>query len=359
MKCPKCDYLGFETGDRCKNCGYDFSLAIDSAASREPELVLREPEPFNRDADRWLNQLEARLDSVRPVAHSPSTAADSLGSITLNRSTAEPAAAAPTTAAPLPAALRRLGAPEPPATPATQPAAAPTPTIVSKAPALPLFHPGGPDSDEPLIKVAPAPRPPLAVRRTPDRPRFRSVAKPVRKVEDRDSDPVLAFAEETTVVSSARAQPASASKRSTMATAVEISGPARRLIAAAIDLLILLSIDAVVIYFTFQIAGVPISSWQAIPMLPLALFLAMLKISYFSVFTALGGQTVGKMATGIRVVADNDRDVELAQAVQRTLAALASVATVGIGFAPVLMGGERRALHDRVAGTRVIGPLHE
>ena len=26
MKCPKCDYLGFETGDRCKNCGYDFSL---------------------------------------------------------------------------------------------------------------------------------------------------------------------------------------------------------------------------------------------------------------------------------------------------------------------------------------------
>ena len=26
MKCPKCSYLGFETGDRCRNCGYDFSL---------------------------------------------------------------------------------------------------------------------------------------------------------------------------------------------------------------------------------------------------------------------------------------------------------------------------------------------
>ena len=26
MKCPKCLYIGFETGDRCKNCGYDFSL---------------------------------------------------------------------------------------------------------------------------------------------------------------------------------------------------------------------------------------------------------------------------------------------------------------------------------------------
>ena len=27
MKCPKCGYLGFETGDRCRNCGYEFSLA--------------------------------------------------------------------------------------------------------------------------------------------------------------------------------------------------------------------------------------------------------------------------------------------------------------------------------------------
>ena len=26
MKCPKCGYLGFDRVDRCKNCGYDFSL---------------------------------------------------------------------------------------------------------------------------------------------------------------------------------------------------------------------------------------------------------------------------------------------------------------------------------------------
>ena len=84
-----------------------------------------------------------------------------------------------------------------------------------------------------------------------------------------------------------------------------------------------------------------------------------MKGSYFCVFTALGGQTVGKMATGIRVVTDNDQEVEPARAVQRTLAALASVATVGIGFAPVLFAVDRRALHDRVAGTRVVGPLHE
>ena len=25
MKCPKCHYLGFDTGDRCKHCGYDLT----------------------------------------------------------------------------------------------------------------------------------------------------------------------------------------------------------------------------------------------------------------------------------------------------------------------------------------------
>ena len=95
------------------------------------------------------------------------------------------------------------------------------------------------------------------------------------------------------------------------------------------------------------------------PVVPLALFLMLVKGSYFSVFTMLGGQTVGKMTTGIRVVTDTDRAVEPARAVQRTLGARASVAPVGLGFAPVLFAGDRRALHDRVAGTRVVGPVHE
>ena len=181
--------------------------------------------------------------------------------------------------------------------------------------------------------------------------------KPVRRpYAASESDPVLAFAEEGSAL--APTAPIRQEVRSAP-TQTEVSGPARRLTAAAVDHLILLSIDAVVIYFTFQIAGLPFSSWQSIPMLPLALFLLLVKGSYFCVFTALGGQTVGKMATGIRVVGENDRDVEPARALQRTIASLASVATVGIGFAPVLFAGDRRALHDRVAGTRVIGPLHE
>src|SRR5262245_4410131 len=37
MKCPKCGYLGFDDVDRCRNCGYDFSLV----APPDPELEIR------------------------------------------------------------------------------------------------------------------------------------------------------------------------------------------------------------------------------------------------------------------------------------------------------------------------------
>jgi uncharacterized RDD family membrane protein YckC len=345
MKCPKCEYLGFETGDRCKNCGYDFSLAVAVAAPQEPDLPLREPE-LQRDADRWLNQLEARLDNVRPTASSSTMPADPLAAMTLD---ARPAAIAD-----VPATVPQPTAPAPTVQPAVRP-----PFATRTAPALPLFQPGSADSDEPLIKVPAAPRPPLAVRRTPEKPRLRTVPKPVHRAQE--SDPVLAFAEEPIITSAPRTAAPVAPPRPRPSTpaAVRTSGPARRLTAALVDHLILLSIDAIVIYFTFQIAGLPFSAWRTVPVVPLALFLMLVKGSYFSVFTMLGGQTVGKMATGIRVVTDNDREVEPARAVQRTLAALASVATVGIGFAPVLFAGDRRALHDRVAGTRVVGPLHE
>jgi len=38
MKCPKCGYLGFERVERCRNCGYDFSLTSPATI---PDLTLR------------------------------------------------------------------------------------------------------------------------------------------------------------------------------------------------------------------------------------------------------------------------------------------------------------------------------
>ena len=38
MKCPKCGYLGFERVERCRNCGYDFSLTSPITV---PDVAIR------------------------------------------------------------------------------------------------------------------------------------------------------------------------------------------------------------------------------------------------------------------------------------------------------------------------------
>ena len=40
MKCPKCGYLGFESGDRCRNCGYEFSLSVGKSDPLDQPLDL-------------------------------------------------------------------------------------------------------------------------------------------------------------------------------------------------------------------------------------------------------------------------------------------------------------------------------
>jgi uncharacterized RDD family membrane protein YckC len=130
--------------------------------------------------------------------------------------------------------------------------------------------------------------------------------------------------------------------------------PGRRLAAAAIDHAILLTIDAAVLYLTLRVAQLTTSEWSALPLLPFIAFLALLKLSYFTAFTCVGGQTIGKMAAGIRVVSDDRRPIDPAHAIHRALAGAVSFVTLGAGFAPALVGPDRRALHDRLAHTRVV-----
>src|SRR5687768_5045141 len=72
MKCPKCDYLGFETGDRCKNCGYDFSLMdgasqADASQAPGPDILLRDEDPL-AGAPAWLEHLDHFDREPTPVS---------------------------------------------------------------------------------------------------------------------------------------------------------------------------------------------------------------------------------------------------------------------------------------------------
>src|SRR5450759_1266242 len=55
MKCPKCQYFSFDSGARCRNCGYDFSLALDLPPADLP--IQDGTEPFGPLSDFSLNDI--------------------------------------------------------------------------------------------------------------------------------------------------------------------------------------------------------------------------------------------------------------------------------------------------------------
>jgi uncharacterized RDD family membrane protein YckC len=75
--------------------------------------------------------------------------------------------------------------------------------------------------------------------------------------------------------------------------------------------------------------------------------------AYTTVLHALGGQTIGKLLVGVRVVDDAGHPPTIGVALLRYFAYFASVATLGGGYAMAGLRRDKRALHDLIAGTRV------
>jgi uncharacterized RDD family membrane protein YckC len=364
MKCPKCDYLGFETGDRCKNCGYDFSL-LAVADRPEPDLLIRPA--ATDDSPRvtpWLDELDRLFGAPAPEPSAPVLAATERVSIEPFGTAAPAPAPAPApalvpesvpthhAAAPVDPELRiapsfapdeepRMPPPSLPGKPALSPQRAAAARTLG-----PLFSPVS--EDEPLVKLPATPRAPLAVRRTPDRPRLRALSKPLSAPE---ADPMLQFAE--VEVRTPEPEPRRP-PRAEMTLDGNLSGAGPRFVAALIDHAILAGIDLAVVYFSLRLASLTLADWRALPPLPMLAFLAIVKVAYFSAFTAVGGQTIGKMAVGIRVVTDDRTLVDPARAMRRTLAGVVSFVTLGLAFVPALFAADKRALHDRLAHTRVV-----
>lgn len=164
-------------------------------------------------------------------------------------------------------------------------------------------------------------------------------------------DPSFEFGEEAP---QAAAVNSNGAERVSPAAAPAVSGAARRLAAAVVDHAILAAIDLTVVYFTLKIATLTLADWRQLSIVPLFVFLLFLKFAYFAAFTAVGGQTIGKMGSGIRVVTDDGSLLDISRALRRSLAGAISLATLGAAFAPALLGSDGLALHDRLARTRVV-----
>lgn len=134
------------------------------------------------------------------------------------------------------------------------------------------------------------------------------------------------------------------------------AGPApfiSRLVAAIVDLGVLVVVDAAVIYLTTQISGLALADVMTVPLVPLGVFLGGVDLAYLFVFTAHGGQTLGKMALGLRVEAVDGR-LTSSRALLRVLTSMAGTAALGLGFALAALRHDGRAFHDQVAATHVV-----
>ena len=359
MKCPKCGYLGFETSDRCRNCGYDFSLALEVGPASElplrsaqdlgepladfdlSDLATDNPKdpPVALDLDRIIGAApDATVASASPVR--PQSGAPS-GQTTGSASSAPRARVAPSA----PHASVRRNAPNAPSAPAARsaPSAPAAPGAPDPAP-LPLFSE---TDDTPLITAPRPPRPPLAVRRTtPEIPRTRA-----RSVTPRPDDAEISLL--TAVPEEDGGQiPRADTPAQTSTIAPAPAG--RRLTAALIDLTLLGTINVVVLYLTLAMTGLSREQMALLPILPIVTFFLILDGGYLVAFIAASGQTIGKMIVGIRVLGDDGRRVDIAGALLRACGCAVSVLTAGVGYLPAFIASDGRALQDRISGTRVV-----
>ena len=75
---------------------------------------------------------------------------------------------------------------------------------------------------------------------------------------------------------------------------------------------------------------------------------------YYAYSWAANGKTFGMALLGVRVVRADGANAGVRRAIIRTLAFPLSFLLFGLGFAGILVGRDRRALHDVIAGTAVV-----
>lgn len=301
MKCPKCGYLSYERVDRCRNCGYEFAL---SSSAPTPDFRLRDHSSVPQPLDD--------LDLID--AATPALSLDRFNDLQ-------------------PESKRDDG--------------------LNGLAELPLFGPPITD-DVPLITKPSPPRPPLSVRRaTPEVPRLRSEPR-APLLDWPETSPPISPSPRPPVESQAPRVEARRTRAHVDLPTVEPAGIGPRALAAAVDVLLLAIVDAVVIYFTMKICRLTPAELALLPKAPLFTFLLLQNGGYFVAFTTMG-QTLGKMIAGVRVLADDsDTAPDLGRSALRAAVWLVLALPAGLGLLSATFSPDKRGLHDRFAGTRVV-----
>jgi len=309
MNCPSCGAPAGHTGSRCPSCGAAPGPITEGALAPDPSRSepLREIPGLRKRERTWKDEVRERVRDRRKFRGGP-------GELPLFRGMDDEEGLAGDDAA---GAL----------------SAAPAPAMASEG--LRAL-----DDDDLPLRPRDEPRTPIAFEAPRPLPLPRELPRRV-------------IADEAPQVSSSW-DLGPTTPRIEAVTPVERPAVAlERLLAAAVDVAVLAPIWAAVIYFASRSARVSIEALQ--PTWPwLVGYLAFLGLVYAGYFTGTTGQTLGKMAAGLRVVDAGGQPPGYARAFIRAVIGTCGVLAVGSGLIPMLFDPARRALHDRMFRTRVI-----
>ncbi|MGE5385948.1 MAG: RDD family protein [Betaproteobacteria bacterium] len=126
----------------------------------------------------------------------------------------------------------------------------------------------------------------------------------------------------------------------------------RRLASMLYEVLLLLGVLSV----TFILPHILLGIYAGIDAGPVAtqIHFFLVLLIYFCWFWLHGGQTLAMKTWKLRLVGADGNAIRPAQALLRYLAAWPSVILLGVGLFWAIFDRERRFLHDRIAGTRII-----
>ena len=324
MSCPACGTAMSAGLERCPGCGATVAPPVEGALAPDPAArPLREIPGLKKRERTWKDEVRDRVRDRKRARGEELPLFRDAGEAE------EPEATEPTVREPplelapprVEPALRerRLGGP--------QPAAAVSALIeLGDEADLPL-HPA------PTGAVAVVPAPDLRLAGVEPEPNRAAPRAPERSADD-----------EWTL----GGEPAEASR--------PVERPAysgERARAAAVDLALLAPLWAVVVYFASRAAHVGLLGLRPAWMY-LVGYLAFLGLIYAGYFTGTTGQTLGKIAMGLRVVDASGRPPGYLRAFARAALGSLGVLLAGTGLVPMFLDPARRALHDRLLRTRVI-----
>jgi uncharacterized RDD family membrane protein YckC len=145
-------------------------------------------------------------------------------------------------------------------------------------------------------------------------------------------------------------------------TEVRWGGYFRRSLAFFIDVSVLFSLSALLVWLSYVGYTVGLAANQRtlsagnLGGLARLLFLGWFALGagYFILFHGMDGRTIGKWAFGLRVVGANQAPITYRQALIRWIGYFPSVLFFGLGILWIIGSREKRGWHDLLAGTWVI-----